>query len=827
MFFTRPRWTLAAPSLAFVGLGACALDAPDSAPSNLDPAYAGTGIAMTVGALDYPGAADACYSFSIANEADELVVGRGPSHVDAGRHPGGVLGFSTPAGYSLTPTDWPALCSTSFGNGAGGDISYVAPCDGSAGNTAHTVTLWLDFLELDDGSFAVAGDDYQDPCPSGCAVTAICVENADVPVTFNFTVMRAAEQGFFDVAVNFDDIFCSAKLDTCYGAAPGDTPITLVHGLDGERGPTAVLALACTAGGEAGVETWLHAAHPVIDCDGVQTTLPLGAITVEGNQGTIDGLSWAAWFGTEALESGGASLNKHYLNLGITGFGDDCTVSWAATATDGPVLSTAYTGATGATFLNYPSIEFGPVAVTDGNGAWLCTQNPLNGTGSTVVTQYAAGATPEALVGLFCTSWAAGAPAGPCDGPCGECTATQVKVIAELDNEIDMTTALFQSDTATLQEEIDVTQVLIAQLDEDRNELQRLMKDLEALVESLQQDRAQLEAERAELEAQLDALDPGSPTYAEERDALMAQIEINQTQLVAVVDDMNVREDQLAETAAELNEVQAMREESLADLESLVVELNDLTETYNTEIQNLEKQRAEALLLCEEPCSPPASDPDPCGECTATQVKVIAELDNEIDMTTALFQSDTATLQEEIDVTQVLIAQLDEDRNELQRLMKDLEALVESLQQDRAQLEAERAELEAQLDALDPGSPTYAEERDALMAQIEINQTQLVAVVDDMNVREDQLAETAAELNEVQAMREESLADLESLVVELNDLTETYNTEIQNLEKQRAEALLLCEEPCSPPASDPDGTAATANFLSPTAIDAVGVSDSV
>jgi len=27
--------------------------------------------------------------------------------------------------------------------------------------------------------------------------------------------MRSAEMGFFDVGVNFNDVFCSAKLDTC------------------------------------------------------------------------------------------------------------------------------------------------------------------------------------------------------------------------------------------------------------------------------------------------------------------------------------------------------------------------------------------------------------------------------------------------------------------------------------------------------------------------------------------------------------------------------------------------------------------------------------
>ena|GEM_PF-3331609 len=83
--------------------------------------------------------------------------------MDAARHPSGVLGFSTPAGYDLTPGSYAGICSTQCSNGGGGDCSYIAPCDGSVGNTQHTVTVWLDNLELENAAIAILGDDYHDP----------------------------------------------------------------------------------------------------------------------------------------------------------------------------------------------------------------------------------------------------------------------------------------------------------------------------------------------------------------------------------------------------------------------------------------------------------------------------------------------------------------------------------------------------------------------------------------------------------------------------------------------------------------------------------------
>ncbi len=70
--------------------------------------------------------------------------------------------------------------------------------------------------------------------------------------------MRDANQGFFDVAINFEDVFCSAKLDCTYDN-DGNVPINLLFDpVTGERRQTAVVALACTQGPNADNRTHLH-----------------------------------------------------------------------------------------------------------------------------------------------------------------------------------------------------------------------------------------------------------------------------------------------------------------------------------------------------------------------------------------------------------------------------------------------------------------------------------------------------------------------------------------------------------------------------------------
>lgn len=127
------------------------------------------------------------------------------------------------------------------------------------------MTLVLDGLYGPNG---IDLGDYQNPCPASapCALTAECVENADAPVSFNLTIMRQARQGFFDIGVDFDSIYCSAKVDCTYDEA-GLEPIELLFDPDtGERTQTAVIGLACTAGPGTDRETALFMSDVRVVC---------------------------------------------------------------------------------------------------------------------------------------------------------------------------------------------------------------------------------------------------------------------------------------------------------------------------------------------------------------------------------------------------------------------------------------------------------------------------------------------------------------------------------------------------------------------------------
>lgn len=373
-----------------------------------------------------------------------------------------------------------SICSDVFGNGPGGDIAYVGPCDASPGadtdpdepGVQNSVTVWFDGLYtgssatgltpipgvsqtitgtcnpnasewsfcawpnlpdwpgltvpgiycLDDSvcAFQATAPAWQDPCgPSGCTLEFDCNENQDTRVDFDFTVMRNAQQGFFDVAVNFEDIFCSAKYDTCYDVGSGAArPIELLFGADdGERNHTGVMGLACTADPNASAATVVHRSEIWVWCDAWDHFWVLdpsaGPGNVQANE-TFDllddptstplTLRYATYWGTEALDcgAGAGSCNKVYWNVAIDlehlfdqGL-RDCHMATIATAsasdesalTDGELLqSGSY----------YPIIDFGGM-----DGDWTtglplvgasdipCVANGLNAPGSLVRTDYAA-----------------------------------------------------------------------------------------------------------------------------------------------------------------------------------------------------------------------------------------------------------------------------------------------------------------------------------------------------------------------------------------------------------------------------------------------------
>lgn len=280
------------------------------------------------------------------------------------------------------------LSSTRFGDGRGA-ISYVGPCD--ARQNPHTVELMVLEVSTVDGTQLARGVDYQNPTfdaegnPTPLGMDGIvCIENADVPVVFNLTLMRNAGQGFFDVGVQFNDIFCSAKLD-CKEAFLHDGAV---------RSPSAIIGFACTTGAAAGdpsqPSTWLHYSDLVLACSDDSTSPPDVVSVVidptapdEGQQGPRSPLlyEWASYFGRENF----ASFDKCYWNLAV---GLDmafigtrtCTLTLRGTASEGP-----FDGSGPAPNDIYPYVLWSARLTENGN---ICSEQRLNAPESGVVTAY-------------------------------------------------------------------------------------------------------------------------------------------------------------------------------------------------------------------------------------------------------------------------------------------------------------------------------------------------------------------------------------------------------------------------------------------------------
>ena len=363
--------TLVLGAAAFGGCANEATPAPDK------------GFNITVAPLSLPGIKDVCYTLEVRNDQGQTVWTQ--EHV----------------------------CSTQYGNSAG-DVSYVGTCDADDsddnGDAKNTVTLTIENIYTDAvdpndyATNAVADSEWVNPCgtdadsvaisPNGdgfgpCQIVEPCVENQDTFIEFNVTVMRNAQQGFFDIAVNFEDIFCSAKLDCRTDSDESgvvdtaDDYIQLLHDASG-RSDTVVMGFACTAG--PGQDTHLYWTDVTVTCGGTDYVVdPSGG---PGNL-NIDNAALfqaATYRGAEQLETDlGVSLAKRYWNvaLGLKAAGQaaDCTLSAKASAHDGALTDGITPEGT-----TYPYIEFAANLST-------CTQHKMGS--DQVKEKYTGLSTPE------------------------------------------------------------------------------------------------------------------------------------------------------------------------------------------------------------------------------------------------------------------------------------------------------------------------------------------------------------------------------------------------------------------------------------------------
>ncbi|MCB9734949.1 MAG: hypothetical protein H6745_20370 [Deltaproteobacteria bacterium] len=353
-------------NLALLLLGGCGLLAACSAQAPVTAGAAGEGarLAIAVAPLSLPGVTDACYTLSVFAGADPTT----GAEVMSKAH----------------------VCASQYGDNAGA-VSFVGTCDAS-GDGASSVRLVMEDLCAGGACPATAGGansipatEWRNPCPGpgGCVKTATCRPNADEPVGFDLTVARAANQGFFDVAVSFSDVFCSAKLD-CQGT--NGQPLELLFDPDtGKRGQTAVVAWACTAGPDG--DTWLYYDNVVLRCFDPQGQ-PAGEWAYDpslgpGNTGAgaAPFIFQTATYRTVEATNGVVSWNMAFgiLPGELPG---RCTLSARATASDGALTGNSTTA--GAV---YPYVQW-EVELSSAEDTLSCGKHALDVDGSGVTTEY-------------------------------------------------------------------------------------------------------------------------------------------------------------------------------------------------------------------------------------------------------------------------------------------------------------------------------------------------------------------------------------------------------------------------------------------------------
>ncbi|MCA9516071.1 MAG: hypothetical protein KC635_14100 [Myxococcales bacterium] len=377
----------ARPALRSGALGAALAFALAAAPgcgkSDDAAADGGARVRVDVAPLAYPALSDVIYRVSVRDRDGGLVWTK-----DAG--------------------------SAAYGDGKGA-LSLVGPCDASDGKSPNRVQVAIVDL-IDPGGAAVPAGDWYNPAPVDAPLEkdAPCTPSGDTAVSFDLTVLRAAKQGFFDIAVTFGDIFCSAKLD-CLKS--DDTPLELLFDpATEERAQTVVVAFACTAGIDAtgaAEPTWLHLTDVAVTCDGLDTMYldPALGPGQHGGLGAGTFFETAIYQTTEALPNVDKCSWNTALGLNLAAAPKRCRLLAQATA------SHATFGAGGRTPTDavWPYLAW-DAPLTDENGALACGRHALDSGDGVVRTGYTAFAGAA-----FQHEWRCGAPttdsvAQACDG---------------------------------------------------------------------------------------------------------------------------------------------------------------------------------------------------------------------------------------------------------------------------------------------------------------------------------------------------------------------------------------------------------------------------
>lgn len=97
------------------------------------------------------------------------------------------------------------VCSDAHGDGPGGDLAYIGPCDDE--HATNVATIWVQAVELAD-PVGEGGRAFANPCPipdgagddpstwtGGCQRAFACIENVDVRVIYELELGAARAPG--------------------------------------------------------------------------------------------------------------------------------------------------------------------------------------------------------------------------------------------------------------------------------------------------------------------------------------------------------------------------------------------------------------------------------------------------------------------------------------------------------------------------------------------------------------------------------------------------------------------------------------------------------
>jgi len=313
--------------------------------------------------------------------------------------------------------------SAAFGDGAGA-LTFVGPCDAAPEANPHAVTLAILDLVGPNGQVLPAAS-WHNPAPAEAPLVApaVCVPDGDTAVAFDLMVMRTANQGFFDVAVTFADIFCSAKADC---RRDDGSPLELLFNpLTERREATVVMGFVCTTGQtrEGSPEpTLLHFTDVALTCDDTATAY-FDPSQAAGQHGALGGdfFQSAIYRGTEELPGYDTCYWNMAFGVDLSAAPRNCRLEAQATASHAGFGPEGHTPANTAwAFVRWQ------VELTDGDGALICDRHPLLGADGAVSAAY----TP--LTGAsFAHTWACGAATPEssallCDGAFTDATRARV-----------------------------------------------------------------------------------------------------------------------------------------------------------------------------------------------------------------------------------------------------------------------------------------------------------------------------------------------------------------------------------------------------------------